>query len=80
MKMVDPKSASAYLFKQMDGTYGHDQREMYPTKDYFRTNDVVAGPDSNQQAALNAASVVQVPKKPAVNYDNLTKDQAVTLF
>ena len=48
MKMVDPKSASAYLFKQMDGTYGHDQREMYPTKDYFRTNDVVAGPDSNQ--------------------------------
>ena len=66
MKLVDPTSASAYLLKQMDSTYGHESREMYPTKDYFRTN--VAGEDLLLEATKPA-------RKTIVNYDNLSKEE-----
>ena len=71
---ADPQSASAYLFKQIDSTYGHESREMYPTKDYFRTN--VAGQDLMR---LESGPVV-APKKPPINYENLSREEALIVF
>lgn len=71
---MDPQSASAYLFKQMDSTYGHESREMYPTKDYFRTS--VNGQDLTR---LESGPLHQ-PKKPPVNYDNLSREEAFGVF
>ena len=71
---VDPQSASAYLFKQIDSTYGHESREMYPTKDYFRTN--VAGQDLMRLES----GPVAAPKKPPINYENLSREEALVVF
>ena len=76
--MIDPQSASAFLFKQMDSTYGHESREMYPTKDYFRTN--VAGQDllKLESGPLKPNSVNA--KKLPINFDNLTRQESIEVF
>ena len=76
MKLVDPTSASAYLLKQMDSTYGHESREMYPTKDYFRTQ--VAA--SEEEMLSGGVEALKPAKKLPVNYDRLTREEAFEVF
>ena len=76
--MADPQSASAYLFKQIDSTYGHESREMYPTKDYFRTN--VTGSSGPQQTSGALLAPLPPAKKPPINFENLTKEEAFGVF
>lgn len=59
----------------MDSTYGHESREMYPSKDYFRTN--VVGQDLSK---LESGPAKPIIKKLPVNYDNLTRQEAVEVF
>lgn len=58
----------------MDSTYGHESREMYPTKDYFRTNVV------GNELAPAPVMRPQPPKKTYVNFDNLGKEEAQEIF
>ena len=63
--------------KQMDGTYGHESREMFPTKDYFCTN--VAGSELLRPGPASNA-LKPVAKRPIINYDNLSKEEAIEVF
>ena len=72
---MDPTSASAYLLKQMDSTYGHESREMFPSKDYFRSKDVDVEPSQAQTGVANEP----IKRKP-VNYSNLSKEEAIEVF
>jgi hypothetical protein len=67
---ADPASASAYLFKQLDSTYGHESREMFPSKDYFRSTDM----------ALDDEAQPGADKRKLINYDKLSKEEAVEVF
>lgn len=65
--------------KQIDGTYGHESREMFPTKDYFCTS---VGSTDLLHSELGGSSTALKPpvKKQIINFDNLTKQEAVEVF